>query len=279
MPEGWVWDESLFRGSAEYYERGRLPYPSHLAEVFGANADLSGEPRLIDVGCGPGTVALRLAHLFAAVVGVDADPRMVIEAERLATDAKVENVTWLNSRAEDLPADVGQFRYATFAQSFHWMNRELVAKKMFSMLEPGGAFVHVDTGHWGTAHAAESPHPPPPDQEMRVLVETYLGPERRAGQGILRHGTPSGEEEVLRAAGFLTPKAVPIPADGDRVIERSIDDVVAGVFSSSGSAPHLFAERVAEFERDLRALLERVTPTGKFAVMSGDLGLVFYRRP
>lgn len=277
MPEGWTWDESLFGGTAEYYERGRVPYPSQLAEVFEANADLSGEPRLIDVGCGPGTVALRLAHLFAAVVGVDADPGMISEAERVATEANVQNVTWLHSRAEDIPVDLGPFRYATFAQSFHWMDREFVAKKMFSMLEPGGAFVHVDTGDWGTSRATESPHPPPPDQEMRVLIEKYLGPERRAGQGTLRHGTPSGEEEVLRAAGFLGPGVTPV--GGGDVIERSVDDIVASVFSSSSSAPHLFAERFAEFERELRALLELATPTGKYAVISGDLRLVFYHRP
>src|SRR5436309_7894684 len=169
MPEGWTWDESLFRGAAEYYERGRLPYPLELADVFATNADLSGEPRLIDVGCGPGTVALRLAHLFAEVVGVDPDPGMITEAERLAAEANVKNAMWLKSRAEDIPTDLGPFRYVTFAQSFHWMDRELVANKMFSILEPRGAFVHVGTADWGTTEATQSTHPPPPDDEIRAL--------------------------------------------------------------------------------------------------------------
>lgn len=26
MPDGWVWDESLFAGSAAFYSRGRIPY-------------------------------------------------------------------------------------------------------------------------------------------------------------------------------------------------------------------------------------------------------------
>lgn len=276
MPDGWTWDESLFRGAAEYYERGRVPYPPQLADVFAACADLSGAPRLIDVGCGPGTVALRLAHLFAAVVGVDADPGMIAEAERLAAKANVRNVTWRKSRAEDLSDDLGPFRYATFAQSFHWMDRELVAKKMFTMIEPGGAFVHVDTADWAPKEATTTADPPPPDDEIRALVEKYLGHERRAGQGFLRYGTPSGEEEVLGGAGFHAPEIAPVPS-GD-VIERSIDDVVASVFSGSGSAPHLFAGRLPEFEQELRALLERSTPTGQYAVARGGLRLIFYRR-
>ena len=278
MPEGWTWDESLFRGAAEYYERGRVPYPLELADVFATNADLSGEPRLIDVGCGPGTVALRLAHLFAEVVGVDPDPGMITEAERLAAEANVKNAMWLKSRAEDIPTDLGAFSYATFAQSVHWMDRELVANKMFSILEPRGAFVHVGTADWGTTEATQSTHPPPPDDEIRALIEKYLGPERRAGQGVLQHGTPSGEEEILRAAGFLAPEVAPVPGGGD-VIERSIDDAVAGVFSGSSSAPHLFGDQLHPFEHELRALLEAATPTGRFAVVRGRVGLIFYRRP
>ena len=31
MPEGWQWDESLYRGSAAYYTLGRLPYAPRYA--------------------------------------------------------------------------------------------------------------------------------------------------------------------------------------------------------------------------------------------------------
>jgi hypothetical protein len=33
MPDGWQWDQTLFRGSATYYERGRLPYAAGFADV------------------------------------------------------------------------------------------------------------------------------------------------------------------------------------------------------------------------------------------------------
>ncbi len=44
-------------------------------------------------------------------------------------------------------------------------------------------------------------------------------------------------------------------ADRDETFERSEDDVVASVFSQSFSAPHLFGDRLPEFEAELRALL------------------------
>lgn len=277
MPEGWSWDSTLFAGSSAFYDRGRIPYPPGLRDAFAAMADLRRSPRLIDVGCGPGTVALRLADLFAEVVGVDADRGMIDEAIRAAAVQKVANARWFRLRAEELPADLGRFRYATFAQSFHWMERELVAAKIFDMLEPGGAFVHVGGQQIETRSAEHLlPHPLPPADDIRRLTQSYLGPERRAGQGVLLHGTPDNEWEVLQTAGFEAP--VSIRVTGRQVLERTVDDVVAQVFSISDSAPHLFGDRLGDFERDLRAQLNAASDAGLFSEQIPDLALVFYRR-
>ena len=56
--------------------------------------------RLLDVGCGPGIVALTLADLFADVVGVDADAEMLAEAQRRADALGVTNATWVPRHAE-----------------------------------------------------------------------------------------------------------------------------------------------------------------------------------
>ena len=82
--QAWRWDESLFAGTAGYYEQGRLPYAPGLADVFARSLGLDGLGRLLDVGCGPGTVTLRLAPLFAAAVGLDPDPGMLAAAAEAA---------------------------------------------------------------------------------------------------------------------------------------------------------------------------------------------------
>src|SRR5438128_2436713 len=109
MPRGWTWDETLFRGSARFYERGRLPYPAGLAGVLATALDLDGRGRLLDAGCGPGTVALRLAHLFEEVVGLDPDADMLAEAKRRAAELGIGNARWVCQRAEALPAGLGSF--------------------------------------------------------------------------------------------------------------------------------------------------------------------------
>jgi SAM-dependent methyltransferase len=275
MPEDWEWDETLYKGAAAYYRRGRLPYPASLRERFEAATDLHGAPRLLDVGCGPGIVAVVLAPLFTEVVGVDPDSDMLAEAARLASESGATNARWVRLRAEDLPA--GLYRYATFAQSFHWMDRDRVARVVFDMLEAGGAFVHVNTV------VADPPHPPPlrfptpPESEIDHLVRAYLGEARRAGRGVLAHGSPSGESLVLGRAGYRPVRVVPV--QGRQVLDRNIEDIVAQVFSVSGSAPHPFGADLAAFEADLRRLLEQASDHGRFSQWLGDIQLDIYERP
>lgn len=287
MPRGWQWDETLFRGSARYYERGRLPYPPGLADAVALVLRLDGRGRLLDVGCGPGIIALRLAGLFAEVVGLDADQDMLVEAERRAAELGIGNARWVHALAEDLPADLGMFRAATFAQSFHWMDRERVAATIFAMLEPGGAFVQVSTAQGAVLlptmplpyqpPTEPLPHPLPPREAISALVTRYLGPERRAGQGVLLYGTPGNEDAVVRGAGFDPIEVVEVP--GRQVITRTADDLVAALYSGSGTAPHLFGDRLPQFEAELRAILAETSPSGLFAEQTGDAEVRVWRKP
>jgi SAM-dependent methyltransferase len=277
MPEGWQWDETLYLGSAPYYASGRLPYAPGLAARLARALSLDGHGRLLDVGCGPGILTLLLAHLFDEVVGVDPDPAMLAEAAHRAATAGIGNVRWVRARGEDLPAGLGTFRVATFAQSFHWMDRARVASIIFDMLEPGGAFVHVsDVQELQAALPGSVPYPSPPYAAIGNLVRDYLGPIRRAGQGMLHRGTPGGEAAILVNV-FQGPEREVIP--GGEVLIRTIDSLVAWVYSRSDSAPHLFGERRGAFETDLRRLLRHASPSGLFAERQPDTEVFVWRKP
>ncbi|MFE7568567.1 class I SAM-dependent methyltransferase [Streptomyces sp. NPDC057539] len=278
MPEGWEWDDTLFLGSAPYYRRGRLPYAPGLAELLAEVLMLDGRGRLLDVGCGPGTLALGLAHLFGEVVGVDPDSGMIAEAGQQAEKAGVaRKARWVRARAEELPAGLGTFTVATFGQSFHWMDRDLVAATVKGMLRPAGAFVHISDLKTETRAVDGLPCPGVPYTAVNDLVGQYLGPVRRAGRGVLRYGTPSGEAAVLGRAGFSGPERYVVP--GGQALERSCDEVVALVFSTSSSAPHLFGTRGGEFEADLRRLLRETSPSGRFSERQPSTEVFVWREP
>ena len=275
MPEGWQWDDTLYLGSAPFYARGRPPYAPGLPDALARALPLDGHGRLLDVGCGPGIVTLLLAPLVAEAVGVDADAAMLTEAARRATAAGIANARWVRARAEHLPFGPGTVRLATFAQSFHWVDRPRVAAAVLILLEPGGAFVHISDAKDARPAPPAGPHPTPPYAAIRELIRRYLGPVRRAGQGSLPHGTPGDEATVLSRAGFTRPQHLRLPAAGPLI--RTTDDLVAWVWSHSGSAPHLFADRRAAFETDLRRLLPDASPTDRFADHPSDTEVFIWR--
>jgi hypothetical protein len=268
----WLWDETLYAGGAAHYGIGRMPYPAALADVLRDELGLDGTGRLLDVGCGPGSLTRLLAPCFRAAVGVDADRDMIAEAAR----SGVPGVEWRHLRAEDLPAGLGTFRVVTFAQSFHWMDQPVVARRVRPMIEPGGAWVHVfATTHRGVDGDDLLPRPRPPWDRIDDLVIEYLGPTRRAGRGTLPSGTRAGEEDVMREAGFIGP--IRIEAARGEVVTRSADEIVSAVFSLSSSVPHLFGARLAAFENDLRGLVNASSPDGLFAERTREIALVIWR--
>ena len=177
------YDPSFYQGAAVHYRCGRPPYSPRLEALLTAELGLDGGGRLLDVGCGPGILTVRLARLFAGAVGLDPDPAMIAEGRRAAQERDIANITWIQARAEELPAVApGPYRLVTFGQSFYWTDEVPVAEAVYDMVEPGGALALV--GHQAEGRAVPpSPGPPRiPHDEIRELVRKYLGPTRRAGQ-------------------------------------------------------------------------------------------------
>ncbi|MGH8995910.1 MAG: class I SAM-dependent methyltransferase [Acidimicrobiales bacterium] len=272
---GWSWDATLYAGAARHYTAGRVAYPAGVADALVTALGLDGTGTLLDVGCGPGSLTLLLAPHFAEAIGVDADAGMLGEAARIAEERRISNVRWMQLRAEELPGGLPPMTVVSFAQSFHWMDRRRVAAAARRLVADGGAVVHVGaTTHQGVETDAALPHPQPPRQEITRLVRRYLGPQQRAGQGVLTAGIPEDEDAVYQAAGFTGPQRLEVPG---WVVERTAEEIAASVYSLSGSAPHLFADRLSDFDADLRRLLAAASPEGRFSEQIGPIGLHIWR--
>ena len=93
---------TIYRGTAAHYRAGRPPYSDELEAILADKVGLDGTGRLLDVGCGPGILAMRLARFFEDVVGLEPDLDMLAEASRYAAAAGATNVRWVQGVAEDL---------------------------------------------------------------------------------------------------------------------------------------------------------------------------------
>ncbi|MGI0151887.1 MAG: class I SAM-dependent methyltransferase [Thermoplasmata archaeon] len=270
------YDPTIYAGSARHYRPGRPPYSPDLEETLTAAAGLDGRGRLLDVGCGPGLLAVRLASLFEAVVALEPDADMLEEAGRFAAETGVDNVALVRGLAEELPgAAPGPFRLVTFGQSFHWTDERRVAEAVFDMLEPGGAMAMVAPTVEGRPKPPNPGYPPVPHDALRALVAEYLGTRPRSGQGFV---TPRDHrfEDVLVLTRFGAPEQLYAPGIPDLL--RDSESVLSGYFSLTTSAPHLFADRLDEFSGRFRALLQAVSPEGLFWDWPGDTEILLARK-
>jgi SAM-dependent methyltransferase len=271
------YDPTIYQGSAVYYAPGRPPYSRALVATLAAEVGLDGSGRLLDVGCGPGVLAVTLAGRFAEAIGLDPDAEMLAAGARRAAEAGIDNIRWVQALAEDLPTlDLGKFRLVTFGQSFHWTDRERVAEAVYDILEPGGALALIGHAHAGRPQPSGPGYPPIPHDAIHALIERYLGPGRRAGQGfwtdpVERH------EAILARTHFEAPRQIFCAGRPD--IVQDIDGVLANYFSASYAAPHLFGDRREQFEADVRTELAAGSPSGLFWDWPGDTEILVAAKP
>ena len=262
------YDPTLFEGAAAHYRPGRPPYSPQLEAVLTEELGLDGSGRLLDGGCGPGILTVRLAHLFEEAVGLDPDAAMLAEGHRAAGERGIGNISWVQAVAEDLPeAAPGPYRLVTFGQSFHWTDEARVAEALYDMLEPGGALaliVHTVEGR----PTPPSPGPPPiPHAEIEERIEKHLRRPRRA----LPKRTHRFEDVLVRTR-FGRPRQIFVPGIPDLL--RDSESVLAGYFSMSSSTPPRFDDRLEHFAGEVRELLAARSPEGVFWDWPGDTEVV-----
>jgi SAM-dependent methyltransferase len=271
------YDPTIYMGTAPYYARGRPRYSRELVSTLTAELGLDGSGRLLDVGCGPGTLTIELAASFEEAIGLDPDADMLREAMQRAADLGTQNVRWVRALAEEIPnLDLGEFRLVTFGQSFHWTDREHVAAAVYELLEPEGAIALIVHTVEGRLAPTGPRHPSIPHDAIRGLIDRYLGVQRRAGQGFAPPPPPDRYEDTLARTRFGSLDVVFAAGRGD--IVQDIDGVLANYYSMSFCAPHLFGDQLAAFEADVRTELGARSPSGLFWDWPGDTEILIARK-
>jgi SAM-dependent methyltransferase len=160
--------------------------------------------RLLDVGCGPGTISVGLARLIApgTVVAVDAEPGQVELARRRADAEDVANLETAVADALALPlADASVDAAFCHALLEHLVDPVAAIREMARAVRPGGPVVAV-CPDWGGFLLA------PADEAAERAIAFYErlqatnGGDVRAGRRLGAHMAAAGLADVRMSARY-----------------------------------------------------------------------------
>jgi SAM-dependent methyltransferase len=234
--------------------RNRAPYPD---ETFQILLDLlpAGCRRVLDVGCGTGFIARPLAALVEAVDALDPSAAM-LEVGRQLPGGDRSNLRWILGSAEDAVLHP-PYGLVVAASSFHWLQWDVVLPRFAEALVPDGLFAVVQPTEEGGPDLREITARYSTNRDFAV-DDDYDWRAELQRRGLL---TPVGFRETAREP-----------------FHQSFDDFVDGQHSKGGlTRERMGPGPVAEFDRELRAILARTYPAGQVEMEVG--AVVGWARP
>ena len=161
-------------------------------------AQISNSNRVLDVGCGTGTLAIltKQLHRVAEVIGIDADPKILGIARDKAAKRGIK-VTFDPGMADQLPYADSSFDRVLSSLFLHHLtteNKGRTLREVFRVLRSGGRFDAVDFG-------------PPRTLYSRLVARFIVNNEEVAAnlQGLLPGMfREAGFHNVLETKQFMT---------------------------------------------------------------------------
>jgi SAM-dependent methyltransferase len=253
-----------FRANVPYYARYRLPYPEALIGRIVAAVGLRRGDSVLDLGAGPGLLAVPFARAGMSVTAVDPEPDMLTALRDAAAEAGLAIDIHRGSSFE-MPEGIGPFRLVTIGRAFHWMDRSATVDRLDRLIGQGGAIALVHDDHPATVENAWR-------SALRDLADRY-GRSDAAHVRSSRSHEYRTHESVLMDSPFSQLERVGI------VIRRQLtaDDIVGLAYSLSALSPEKLGGRARAFESELRAELARLSPEGRFTEIA-ELSALIARR-
>ncbi len=121
-----------------------------MLELTGKRAELGSDQKILDLGCGWGSMALYLAPLYPAseITAVSNSSDQIAYIKRKAEEKNLANLFAIKADINDLSLPAEYDRVVSVEMFEHMRNYEALFEKVAGFLKPGGKlFVHIFSHH------------------------------------------------------------------------------------------------------------------------------------
>jgi SAM-dependent methyltransferase len=225
----------------------RPPYPAEAIEHLVGLAD-HGVRTVLDIGCGIGDLARRLAPHLSRVDAVDISEAMITHGRELA-GGDHPRLRWFCGAGENVALDP-PYTLVTAGESLHWMDWDVVLPRLARALVPDGVLAIV-TRDWGGPPALRS--------RLSALFARY---------SPVRDFQDYDLVALLEDRGLFTPAGA--GRFGPEAWRPTVEEYIEGRHSQSGgSRTHMGDADAAAFDQELRDALSELVKAGEIS-MVGD---------
>ncbi len=159
--------------------------------------ELTASAKLLDVGCGPGTITVDLARRVSPgqVVGIDVSSKIIDHAAKLAADEGVHNVSFQIGDVYALDFANASFDIVHAHQVMQHLARPIAAMaEIRRVLRPGGVFAARDIDYGGVmiAPAINAPASDGLSEWMRSTARCITGTAANPTPGDYSKPVPCG---------------------------------------------------------------------------------------
>jgi ubiquinone/menaquinone biosynthesis C-methylase UbiE len=238
-----------FEGTPEAYETYLAPLLGLWTDELIGLAEVRTGERVLDVACGTGIVARRIAPVAGGsgkVVGLDMDPGMLRVASSSSAQVRPK-IEWREANVNSIPFPDGSFEVAFCQHGLQFFPDKLAAlKEIRRVLTPGG---RIALNVWRPLHNN------PGYAALAESLERRVNPESaQVMQGPFFPGNVKTLREHLSAAGFssihirIAIKGVRFPSV-EEFLRREVVSWLAGVTGELDDSTR--SALIADLHRDL----------------------------
>jgi SAM-dependent methyltransferase len=239
-----------FASTVGLYEELRPPYPPAFFRNVAEQLQLTRRHALIDLGTGPGLLALGFAPYVGRVVGVDPEPGMLAAAREAAARAGVD-LTLIEGKVETLPPDIGAFDVVSIGRALHWMDREATLARFETLLARDGRILIC-----GSVTSPENPWLGEYNAARRAWSSPQLWAESGTGNPSRRDPSPFFKDSPFHLAERIKTEA-------SHTV--SVRDLARRVLTFSSSSPEVLGDKVDAMLADVE---QRLSPFSKDGVIT-----------
>lgn len=207
----------------------RPPYPEALISILLDDA-CAVRPHILDLGCGTGELARRLAPHAQAVTAIDHSERMVSQARALP-GGDACNITWIVGRVETAAVS-GPFSCALAAESLHWFDWQELWPRLLEWL-PSSRLVIVERREL----------PSPWSDEVTSMIASYSTNRDFERYDLL--------DELTSRRCLLVERTTALGPD---MFRQSVEDYITSIHSRNGfSRDRMPVDAAHEFDAAVEA--------------------------